>query len=120
MEGHLLLVKPFTSLLVVTESMADYKRGEGKSTEASISLLLQPRASCPVQVGSPPFLAPAHAGTPQPAALNHSPLKPTTPTKTHHGSWAKTAFNKVPSRQESEYDAFPICWVLLHGTVGTL
>jgi hypothetical protein len=26
----------------------------------------------------------------------------------------------VPSKQESEYDAFPISWVLLHGAVGTL
>lgn len=28
--------------------------------------------------------------------------------------------DKVHPEQVSEYDAFPICWVLLHGTVGTL
>lgn len=52
--------------------------------------------------------------------MNHSLLKPTTPKETEQGSWVENPSDKVPSRQVSEYDAFAICWVLLHGTVGTL
>lgn len=76
-------------------------------------------------VGSSPSWAgpaPAHTDTPQPAALKQTTMNqrqapPVRQIKAH--GW-KTPLHKVPSGQESEYDTFPICWVLLHGTVGTL
>lgn len=52
--------------------------------------------------------------------MNHSPFRSQPPPLRQQGSWVENPSDKVPSRQVSEYDAFPICWVLLHGTVGTL
>lgn len=121
LKRSVLMAKCFASLWAATEVTGPEKQGNCRSAEASVFLSFRPRSRLPSTdefislLGLCPQWRSASC-----LEMNHSPLKPATPTGTEQGSWVESPSDKVPSRQVSEYDAFPIGWVLLHGAVGTL